>query len=85
MLSFIVGTVLPIAWKITLFTGVATLISFALVSILGGIAVVSESTVGSIFAFIFMTIPTLVMYVAGAIFKISLFVTAISFLIKIFV
>lgn len=85
VVSFVVGTVLPIAWKFTLVTGVTTLVCFALVAILGGIAVTTENVVGAIFSFIFMTIPTLIMYVTGALFKVSLFVTVISFIIKIFV
>lgn len=82
MLTFLTGTLLSFAWKFTLATGAITLICFILTAVLGGIATASENTASVVISFLFMTLPAFIMYITGVLFKISAFVTAICFILK---
>ena len=82
MLTYLISTILPIAWKATLMSGAILLIAFIIMAISGGLAVASESLFGIILGLIFTVIPLIVVRLSAFVFSISISISAILFVLK---
>lgn len=85
MLTYLVSTVLPIAWKTVLISGAIFLIAFIAMIVFGGLTVVSESVFGAIAGVICTIIPLLVVRISAFVFSLSFTITAILFVIKLII
>ena len=84
MLTYLISTILPIACKVALISGITLLISTILMIIFGGLSVASDSLLGSFLCLIGTLIPAIIARISGAIFGFSLTATVILFLLKLF-
>lgn len=82
MLTYLISTILPIAWKATLMSGAILLIAFIIMTIAGGLTVASDSLFGIIVGLIFTVIPLIVVRLSAFVFSISISISAILFILK---